>query len=871
MPKIPFTVSARAARLIGRENISTSKGAIIELVKNAYDADSKVCLLYFDNKYSELPNELSHKDYNYLIENFITKEEIEQIYTKDEVIYSINDIPNDELHYTLNDNLDEEIANRLAAKIRAVSNLYIIDNGEGMTQKIIKENWMIIGTDNKSVNVFTKSGRVKAGAKGIGRFALDKLGDMGLMITKYNSEVHSDTDEQGNPTNFEGYKWKVDWRDFEGTFKPINKVEAELDGFGKVDLRQIIESEIKDDRLVKLFERYSFNHGTILKISGLRENWEDFFVEGVFSDLEVLVPPKETDDFNIFLLSSENKNKYGEITGSVCDDYDYKIVAKADENQNVKITVFRNEYDVETIDSAAFDHKELRKAPYTKADFQRGFWETEKTLSQLLPGFKEIDRDEVFKDIGVFEFALYFMKKTFSTPDAEKFFYKRFMSNDRKAWLDEFGGIKLFRDNFRVRPYGETKSVAFDWLELGQRKSASPAGIGKKEGGYRVAPENVAGAIKISRLTNVDFEDVTSREGLQESKTFQIFKKIITGIIAIFETDRAIIAREFSKYYDEKNSDIINREKAEELAKRILERRNNQVSKNTSQENLNNDLNKTDSPANPNEVVLAELSRAKDEEIETLKDEQKILRGLASSGIVIASFSHDLSKLSDVLNSRINKLKQLITDKIQENDYINIEDRKNPFVLLERMKTQDLKLQNWLQFSLGTARKDKRKRKILQLNSYFTNFKKDWTTILENRGITFNLSKIENLNIRVFEIDIDSIFNNLLINSIDAFNISTIERERIISIEIHSTSAEIIIDYRDNGPGLSKDIDNPEEIFKPLFTTKRNRFTGDEEGTGLGMWLVESIVKDNDGLVKLLYPNEGFGLRITFPLKSARK
>ena len=32
--RIPFKVSARTARLIGRENIATSKGAIIELVKN---------------------------------------------------------------------------------------------------------------------------------------------------------------------------------------------------------------------------------------------------------------------------------------------------------------------------------------------------------------------------------------------------------------------------------------------------------------------------------------------------------------------------------------------------------------------------------------------------------------------------------------------------------------------------------------------------------------------------------------------------------------------------------------------------------------------------------------------------------------------
>ena len=58
MSKISFTVSARTARLIGRENIASSKGAIIELVKNCYDADSKICIVYFDNYFSILHEEI---------------------------------------------------------------------------------------------------------------------------------------------------------------------------------------------------------------------------------------------------------------------------------------------------------------------------------------------------------------------------------------------------------------------------------------------------------------------------------------------------------------------------------------------------------------------------------------------------------------------------------------------------------------------------------------------------------------------------------------------------------------------------------------------------------------------------------------------
>jgi hypothetical protein len=39
MARIPFNVSAKTARLIGRENVSNLEGALIELIKNTYDAD----------------------------------------------------------------------------------------------------------------------------------------------------------------------------------------------------------------------------------------------------------------------------------------------------------------------------------------------------------------------------------------------------------------------------------------------------------------------------------------------------------------------------------------------------------------------------------------------------------------------------------------------------------------------------------------------------------------------------------------------------------------------------------------------------------------------------------------------------------------
>ena len=864
--KIPFKVSARTARLIGRENIASSKGAIIELVKNGYDADSKISIVYFDNKFSTVLNEITEEYVSELKSLGIPEVEIFELYERD--------IETDNT-YVIKKDVDEEKKKQLKNTIAKFCSLYIIDTGEGMTQKIIRDYWMTIGTDNKANDVFTKSGRVKAGAKGIGRFALDKLGGICEMTTIFNPEVHeNDVDENGAATDYSGYRWIVNWEDFEGEFKTIDKVDAELIGINANSIIEEIEAQIPSLDLSKINFEESAQFGTILKISNLRDNWENFYVDQVFTDLEVLVPPKEVGEFEIYLFSSLEQNKYGEVLGSVCDDYDYKLVAKADENQNISITVYREEYDVELIPNGFFQREAMKNEPYRKEDFLQGFWKKETSFSQILMGFKERDEDNTFDNIGVFEFTFYFLKRSYSSDDASRFFYKGFMSNNRKDWLNKFGGIKLFRDNFRVRPYGEAKDAAFDWLSLGNRKAASPAGVAKPEGGYRVEPENVAGAVKISRLTNVNFEDKSSREGLQNNKTFDVFKQLLAGIINVFEDDRAFIAREMDAYDDERFGAERDRKKAEDLAKKIVadsrEKRrqrednpnNAATNDNTSEEQQASDREK--------EILAIEIER-KEEQIEKLKDEQKVLRGLASSGIVLASFSHDLSKLNDVLSSRTDKLKELISEKIKEEDYEQSERRKNPFSQIERIRTQDIKLQNWLNFSLGATRKDKRKRPQVFLKNYFNEFKDDWITVLDERGILLEVTEIEDIDLRVFEIDLDSIFNNLLVNSIEAFNLMRENRQRQIQVKVHSNGREVIFDYSDNGTGLSKDIEKPEIIFEPLFTTRRNPHTAEEEGTGLGMWLVQSIVKENDGNLKLLFPENGFGLRVSFPMKYKRQ
>ena len=60
------------------------------------------------------------------------------------------------------------------------SSIVIIDDGIGMSKSTIYENWMHVGKSNKGYslsNVEHNDGRVLAGSKGVGRFALARLGE----------------------------------------------------------------------------------------------------------------------------------------------------------------------------------------------------------------------------------------------------------------------------------------------------------------------------------------------------------------------------------------------------------------------------------------------------------------------------------------------------------------------------------------------------------------------------------------------------------------------------------------------------------------------------------------------------------------------
>ena len=842
MSTTPFNVSARAAILIGRENISNTEGAIIELVKNSYDADADYVLLIIDNYYTSIPERLSKKQYKQIVEHDLKLDELlKRIYIEmnQGYIFTSENLKDKELI---------EIERQFTESLKDFCTIYIVDNGSGMSMKDIQKNWMTIGTSNKKDQAISPKGRVKSGAKGIGRFALDKLGENCELIS-----IQGDINE-------EAVYWEVDWSQFEKPDTTIDNVKATLETFEISSLSEGFDylaggnsTDLVLERIIEQINIGELNvgdksdlnssfHGTIIKITNLHEKWDSKNIKKLFKNLEVLVPPKDISDFSIYLLPTKDTENFGEVPTSFCDEFDYKLTALSEGDGKVSILIEREEYDVETIPEEFLKRESVSKL---RASISSKQYKTKINITDTLGPKVSTD---IINQIGAFEFILYFMKKTATNSDKKRFFYKSFNSNDRKQWLESFGGIKIYRDGFRVRPYGEVNNPSFDWLGLGQRKASSPAGVANVDGGYRVEPDNVSGIVKISRLTNINFQDKSSREGMQESEDFKVFQSLLKSIINIFEKDRASIASELKKYDDERYGSKRDLEKAQKIAENIIKAKRDSVN------------SEDDDKDDVKEILAYSIEKMKGQ-IKTLENEQMMLRAMASSGITSAALSHDMEKIKGRVQSHTKYLRDNISGYIDEHrDFGG--DIFNPYKDIQSIEKDNEKIFTWLGFSLEFIKKDKRKRKKLNLNKYFDSLKNNWKSTFEPRRIDVNLDINESTEMKLFEVDLDSIFVNLFVNSVEAFDLPSSISERKIYIKVFELNEFMIFEYRDTGPGISASVSNIDEIFSPQYSTKRDEY-GDIVGTGLGMWIIKNTVEDYKGKAIILNTNlSGFGIRL---------
>ena len=278
------------------------------------------------------------------------------------------------------------------------SSIVIIDDGIGMSKSTIYENWMHVGKSNKGYslsNVEHNDGRVLAGSKGVGRFALARLGESVVVYSVKKGEVP--------------VKWATDWS------------ESILD-----DLPNEVNLPI----------------GTRIEISALRDRWTEKSIKNLINYLSITC-----NDGRMHIEICPNFGK--EIS------YIFKR-PELGENFVTKIALFYDASEMElhyTIVSDEFS--DIAKKYCPSLDLQH--FSNDISILDELDGTTEIDSPDgewqsMLKKLGDFSAEFYFSLKSATKQDVERFCYNYSALPDRYD-----AGVVLYRNAFSIDSFDGKK------------------------------------------------------------------------------------------------------------------------------------------------------------------------------------------------------------------------------------------------------------------------------------------------------------------------------------------------------------------------------------------------------------------------------
>lgn len=834
MQSMVFQVSAKTARLIGRENISDVDGAIIELVKNGYDADAECVYVKYVNPFDEVPKTLSYAEvHRYFKSNM---ELVLQNYSVKDGLYVLNKEDIDLLS--------------LEQHLLSVSQIIVIDNGSGMNREILESVWMNIGTDNKEVNVYSpKKKRIKTGAKGIGRFALDKLSLYTRVFTKCEEESI--------------YEWEIDWTQFDNA-RLLNQVEAKLqecDG----NFEDLVKSYLKED--FELVKDYKWNTGTIIILSPVRESWDQKLYVKVNNNLKNINPLGSVDRFDIYVRNYKHPelNFETENEGISRDNYDYLIEAEFDGKGNVTIALDRNEIDInkksiqieysptdiEKYDLKEFwDREAFKKDNYNREDFD-GVKQFRYTLEEILENpSEEIDR---YNGVGAFSLKMYYLKNMKSTVKI----VKDFKSRKRKQLLKDFSGIKIYRDSFKVRPYGD-EGQFFDWISLSIRVQKSPAAASHESGNWRVSPNQLIGSVSISRMDNPKLEDTANREGMSLNREYDCFVEILQGILSKFEYDRQYILREYAAW--ERGKRKAHEDKAQKIYEQVMREREKKKAQDeyhdtSKQEGDSKEKEKTGNDGMSEEDLkdaIVTLGKKNENKTST----EQLMMVLSAAGVMAQTFAHEITRIGTELGSRGQHLKESINRMLNYEPYTGDEDF-NPYDLLAELDGTDELLSEWVSLIMDSVKQENFESKSIDLKEFLVYIRGLWQPLLDKKFITIQPMQIdENVTLSLPEIDLHLILNNFILNS--AYYLEEAEGERLIFFSVYEDDKRVYLEMSNNGPELAKKyLQNPDETLNARISSK-------DGGTGLGLWIAREATVRNAGELHVVPIPKGYKLVATW-------
>lgn len=649
--------------------------------------------------------------------------------------------------------------------------LVVEDDGHGMTRQQLIDGFMRLSSRDKVREpVSPKYERQRVGEKGIGRFATQRLGRQLVITTQTEDSPYA-------------LRVTIDWGEFEGG-RDLEEITNEIE-------------EIPEGR--------SQGHGTTLEIEDLRDEWTEATMRRVYRYVSDLVQP--------FPLSKESES--GKI------------------DPGFKVRVFREgEEDYEAVAGEEQLVRENALAEIEARVDENGFasWTVESSRLEIEEETHSIgpDReapDEPFDELRAVRLhSYYFIHKRGLVPKLAR---KKIADLANKR-----GGIRIYRNDFRVLPYGEEDD---DWVGLDESSQAR-----------KILPphanKNFFGFVEIIDPDGHHFQEKSSREGLINNQAFEelqdfVYRSIRGAVLRIAE-ERG--KKKTSGQTDWKQEEKSASEELRDTAERLSE----------AAEEAEKESDPEEATEKLKEVVHRESARAEEraeveEERESARiQEKEMLRVLASLGTSIAEFIHELRSPLNSALTNANLLRNTLDEDTVEKDVAS--DLQDNLARFQAYASY---------FDETVSENTQRELTSVDLVEELERFTEVASPLAPEINLEVEYESFDLRSTPMHPSEWTSILFNFFSNSRKAIRRSAGEGR--ILIRAGQEGDIVFIEFADNGDGI--DQENQERIFNPFYTTtgppgRHVKELEELRGTGLGLSIVNDIVSGYEGEVYLTDP-----------------
>ena len=754
-----FKITARTLLELGAELISSDSIAFYELIKNAFDARSPRVEISVVIRIPYTEYEVHHE--------LITAELAKNLSRREasSVLQNCRELILKDLDGTapLLPDLKAAIGSagtlsNLLAVLEKANFIQINDTGHGMTLKDLETKYLTIGTrtryEEKRLPSAKAGDRPILGEKGIGRLSIMRLGWI----------LHLESTTAGDSN------WNcldIDWRMFS---HDSDKYLEDIDVNPTIGSRKETAEQ----------------HGTRITIYGLSSGWgTEKLTEIASQEFSKLRDPFVSQSaFPIVLRLNEVPVSIPRFEKILFDHAHATLKAQLDINGD------------DVLLSGAVNYKLRSK--------QRAF--SLDTLTCLSLVRKVTISPEVLKSVGPFSVEVYWYNR--------QLLQKLEGIGDRKRVLELQhqwgGGLMVYRDGFRVNPYGGPDD---DWLDLDKKALASS--------GYKVNRHQIIGCVKISSKENPALVDQTNREGLRDCVQKQILVAILRHIMEVqFRQFLNDIDKDYKGDVRSGLDDIRTRVNAEEQ---------------TLRNSINSIVHKLPDLQRDTKTVTAvneSLSRISKMVEETkkiatsLENAQGDFIHLAGIGLMVEIIAHELSRATAHTLASIAEFRdQNLDPKILS--------------LLQTLESQLRTIQKRLRLLDVASTATRQIKESFDLIDWVREIISSHELQFERHRVKWSLSinppptksKQPQMMVRMVKGMFVQILENLLSNSLYWLDF---QRKQDIKFK---PAIEIVIDieskqlrWTDNGPGIPLEL--RETVFQPFYTTKPPR-----EGKGLGLYI----------------------------------